>query len=402
MSAPFDQPDADSLAPGRPRIMAIDIIRGAVMVLMALDHVRVYAAVPAGGPAPGVFFTRWVTHFCAPAFVFLAGTGAFLHLRKLGSKAALSRYLLTRGALLVFLEMTVSRTSWTFNFDFYNYTEANVIWAIGWSMILLAALIHLPLKAVGAIGVAIIAGHNLMDVVGGPLRQAAENSSIYGFWQMLYFGWEFRWFGDGPRLIVLYSIVPWVGVMAAGYAFGAVMQLDDARRRKICLRLGLGAVALFLVLRTINLYGDPRPWGGQNSWPAPLAFLNPTKYPASLMFLLMTLGPTIALIPLLEQARGRLAGWLATFGRVPLFYYLLHIPLIHAVTVYIALVRTPDAVWWLYENHPLMIPPAPDGYRYSLPMLYGVWAFVVVLLYFPSHWYADLKARRRDSWLTYL
>lgn len=385
------------------RLRSIDIIRGAVMVLMALDHVRVFAAVPPGGDTPGVFFTRWITNFCAPAFVFLAGTGAFLHGQRLPGKGELSKYLMVRGALLIFFEMTISRLGWTFNLDFYNYTEANVIWAIGWSMIIMAALVHLPMKAIAAFALVIIFGHNLTDFAHDRLSEAAAASPIAHFWQLLYFGGEFRWFDTGPKLVVLYSIIPWVAVMAAGYAFGQVMTADDARRRRLCLRIGLGATALFLLLRTFNIYGNPWGWSGEEGFlPGLLGFLGTAKYPASLQFLLMTLGPTIAIIPLLERAEGWLSAALVTFGRVPLFFYLLHIPFIHAVTVLISLVRTPTSTWWLFENHPLRIPPAPEGYMYCLSLLYLVTLLVVIALYFPCRWYGGLKARHPEAWYRYI
>jgi uncharacterized membrane protein len=373
------------------------------MVLMAIDHVRVFAGVPAGGQTPALFFTRWITNFCAPAFVFLAGTGAFLHGARLGDRRALTRYLLVRGALLVFLEMTISRLSWTFNLDFYNYTAANVLWAIGWSMIVLSVLIHLPMRAIAAFAFVIIAGHNLTDLAHDSLEAAAQASPAAHFFQLIYFGGEFRWFDTGPKLVVLYSIVPWVGVIAAGYLFGLVITMDAARRRSLCFAIGIGATAAFLILRTFNIYGNPWPWSGEKGFvPGLLSFLGTAKYPASLQFLLMTLGPTIALMPLVEDATGWIAARLIAFGRVPLFYYLLHIPLIHALTVLIALVRSPAAVSWLFENHPLRVPPAPLGYRYSLPLLYAVTALAVFLLYFPCRWYGALKARRPDAWFRFI
>ena len=382
------------------RIESLDIIRGAVMILMALDHVRVFAGVPPGGPTPGLFFTRWITHFCAPAFVFLAGTGAFLHAVKVGDKRAMSKYLIIRGLLLILFEMTISRIGWTFNFDFYNYTEANVIWAIGWSMIGLAALIHLPLKFVAAFGIVVIAGHNMLDYMSDETRKTLLQSPMSGLYQVLYFGNEFRFFGNGPKLVVLYTIFPWIGVIAAGYAFGAIMQLDDARRRRWCYIIGIGAIALFIVLRTFNLYGNPWPWSSDGNRNALFSFLSTAKYPASLQFLLMTLGPTIAAIPLLEHVRGRLVDFMTTIGRVPLFYYLLHIPFIHAVTVLISLVRSPDATPWLFLKHPLRIPPAPEGYMYSLPLLYLVTVAVVIALYFPCRWYDARKRREPRTWFT--
>jgi len=367
------------------RVASIDLIRGAVMVLMAIDHVRVYAGVPAGGPTVGIFFTRWVTHFVAPAFIFLAGTSAFFYGRK---HADLSRFLLIRGVWLVLLELTVLRVAWTFNFDFANYMLAGVIWVIGWCMILMAGLVRLRPRTVGIIGVAIIALHNaVMPWLVGHLPLGKLSNILYGIGPV-----------DGTPLLVLYSIVPWIGVMAAGYGFGTVLALEPARRNRICLRLGLGATALFLVLRVINSYGDPQPWSAAGRLPALLSFLNASKYPASLDFLLMTLGPTVALIPLLDRVRGRVAQWLTVFGRVPFFYYLLHIPLIHALALIVSQIRTGSVDSWLFNNHPMNPGPAPAGYTWSLGLLYLVWAIAVVILYFPSRWYADLKARRAGQW----
>jgi uncharacterized membrane protein len=207
---------------------------------------------------------------------------------------------------------------------------------------------------------------------------------------------------------VLYSIVPWVGVMAAGYAFGRILTLDPARRDRLCLRIGLGATALFLVLRGFNLYGDPSPWSAAApgndgpAMPAWLSFLNTTKYPASFGFLLMTLGPTIALLPLLERARGTVARWITVFGRVPFFYYVLHIPLIHALALVVSRVRLGEVSPWLFANHPMGSPPPPEGYAWSLGLLYLVFAVAVLLLYPPCRWFAGLKARRTDWWLKFL
>jgi uncharacterized membrane protein len=376
------------------RVASIDLIRGAVMVLMAVDHVRVFAGLPAGGPTPGIFFTRWITHFCAPAFFFLAGTSAFFYGRR---HPGLRRFLLTRGLWLVFLELTVLRVAWTFNFDFLQYEMAGVIWALGWCMVLMAALVRLPLKALAVVGLALIAGHHFLPApgtVGGPL------------WAILYQGF---WAGpqqfgpNGPNLIVLYSIIPWVGVMAVGYAFGQLLSLEPARRDRLCFQIGLGATALFLVLRGLNLYGDPSPWGvNGDAGPGLLGFLNTSKYPASFSFLLMTLGPTIALIPLLERARGTVARWISVFGRVPFFYYVLHIPLIHVLALVVSAIRLGEVSPWLFTNHPMGNPEPPEGYVWSLPLLYLVWAAALVPLYFASRWFADLKAKSKAWWLSYL
>jgi len=397
-----------SLAAPTSRIASIDLIRGAVMVLMAIDHVRVFSGLPAGGPNPGIFFTRWITHFCAPAFFFLAGTSAFFYGRK---HTDLSRFLLIRGAWLVFLELTFLRVSWTFNFDFAHYEMAGVIWALGWCMILLAGLVRLPFSVIGVLGLVIIAGHNLLDSYMSTLVQSLGNSALDGLWRIMYVGFfagPVQFGADGPNLIVLYSIIPWIGVMAAGFAFGRILSLEPAKRNKTCLMIGLGATGLFLILRGFNLYGDPRPWtaqlgaNGSPGMPALLAFLNTTKYPASLNFLLMTLGPTIALIPLLEGAAGTLARWIAVFGRVPFFYYMLHIPLIHALALVVSMARLGEVSPWLFTNHPMGNPSAPDGYTWNLGLLYAVWAVAIIILYFACRWFADFKARRTEWWLRYL
>ena len=377
------------------RISSIDIVRGAVMVLMAIDHVRVYSGLPAGGPTPGIFFTRWVTHFCPPAFIFLAGTSAFLYARR---HSNVSRFLATRGLWLVLLELTMLRVAWTFNVEFGGYNMAGVIWVIGWCMVALALLARLPLAAIGAFGVAIIAGHNVFDLIPG-LGSTLGESGLSGLWKILYLGFSagpIALGNDGPQLWVLYSLVPWVGVIAAGYAFGAVLMLEPERRRRICLAIGLGSIAAFAVLRGLNLYGDPRPWRSG------LDVLNATKYPASLSFLLMTLGPTIAVMPLLDNARGAVTRWLTVFGRVPFFYYVLHIPLIHVLAIVVSRIRMGEVSDWLFASHPMAPPPPPEGYTWSLPLLYLVWAIAVVMLYGACRWYAGLKARRSDWWMKFV
>ena len=393
---------AASTAPtATTRIASLDILRGVVMVLMAIDHVRVYSGLPAGGPTPGIFFTRWVTHFVAPVFIFLAGTSAFLHGQKLSDRAKLSRFLVTRGAWLVLLELTVIRVSWTFNFDFAHYLLAGVIWVIGWCMIAMAALVWLPRAAIATFGVAVIFGHNLLDPVVRSLGQTGATGAFSWLWKLLYLGGGFRLGEGGPPLVILFVLFPWVGVMAAGYAFGPVMQMTPERRRSIMLRLGLGAIALFLILRATNFYGDPRPWSTTGRMPGALSFLNTAKYPASLLFLLMTLGPAIAVLPALEHAKGSVARVLSVFGRVPFFYYVLHIPAIHLAAVIVSLVREGAVNPWLFTNHPMMNPPAPEGYTWSLGLLYLVTASVVTLLYFPCKWFAGVKARNRQAWLSY-
>jgi len=384
-----------SATPVGSRIAALDVMRGLAMVLMAIDHVRVYSGVPAGGPTAGVFFTRWVTHVCAPAFVFLAGTSAFLYGRKQTGGDGLARYLVTRGVVLVLLELTVIRIAWTFNVDFAHYVLAGVIWMLGLCMVLLAPLTYFRLGAVATIGAAIVAGHNLIDPFLPRLIPAAQASATPWLWQILYLG---PIAGSGGPFVVLYSLLPWIGVMAIGYAFGAIVVMDSERRDRLCLRIGLAAIAAFVALRVARVYGDPRPWNGSSG----LGFLNTTKYPASLQFLLMTLGPMIALLPLAERARTAFTEMLSVFGRVPLFYYLLHIPAIHAAALVVSLVREGRVDAWLFENHPMLNPPPPQGYTWSLGLLYLVFGIVVATLYVPCRWFARVKARRRETWLRYL
>ncbi|HTS36175.1 MAG TPA: heparan-alpha-glucosaminide N-acetyltransferase domain-containing protein [Candidatus Solibacter sp.] len=409
MSAATATPVTSLKTPATTRIGSIDLIRGAVMILMAIDHVRVYSGLPAGGPTAGIFFTRWITHFCAPAFIFLAGTSIFLYARK---HAGVSRYLLIRGLWLVLLEFTFLRLAWTFNFDFRHYEMAGVIWVIGICMILMAGLVKLPSAAVGTIGVVIIAAHNLMDPHVGKLIENLDSNSLSGLWKILYVGFfagPIQFGADGPNLIVLYSLIPWIGVMAAGYAFGRIVTMPPAQRTRICLAIGLSAIALFLVLRGFNLYGDPRPWhmpgaaqNGRLPLPALFSFLNASKYPASLSFLLMTLGPIIALIPMVEDLSGPVARAVSLFGRVPFFYYMLHIPLIHLLALAVSKIRLGFVSPWLFTNHPMGNPEPPEGYIWSLPALYLVWAIAIVLLYFACRWFAAVKTRRSDWWLQYL
>jgi uncharacterized membrane protein len=380
--------------PPAARLRSIDALRGLAVVLMVLDHARVYAGIPAGGDTPGVFFTRWITHYCAPAFVFLAGTSAYLYGR---THRDLPRFLVTRGVLLVVLELTVVRLAWTFNLDFAGYELAGVLWVLGWCMVLLAALSKLPAWAVAAIGLVIVVGHNAFDA-----RLAAVDGPVAWGWKLLYvafYAGPIEAGPDGPRLVVLYTLIPWIGVMAAGYGFGALV--THPRRDRWCAAIGLGAIAAFVVLRAVDGYGDPRPWA-ESSKPAWLAFLDTAKYPASLAFVLMTLGPMIAALPLAERARGPIARALASVGSVPLFFYLVHLPLVHALAIAVSALRTGGVDRWLYANHPMAAPPPPADHVWSLPLLYLVWAIATVLLALACRWYAAVKRRHPGGWLRYL
>jgi uncharacterized membrane protein len=373
----------------RRRIAGIDVVRGVVMVLMAIDHVRVYAGVPAGGPSPGLFFTRWITHFCAPVFVFLAGASAFLYGRRIAGRAALARYLVSRGLLLVLLELTVIRASWTFGLDYSSFLLAGVIWMIGWCMTLLAALVWLPAPAIGALGIAVIVFQPLFGLVGRSLPEGAR------WWAEFVYpnGTELRLTSDGPAISVLYSIVPWIGVMAAGYGFGAILEREPRQRQHWCVAMGLVAIALFVVLATERL-------GMPSDMPIWWRILNQQKYPASVPFLLMTLGPALALLPVADRARGPIARALETFGRVPFFYYLLHIPLIHAIALVVWRLRGGGIDNASFATAPYV--QIAGGQRWPLWLLYVVWAIVVAMLFAACRWYAALKARSSSPWLRYL
>ncbi len=395
--------EANSAAPiSGGRIRSIDIMRGLVCVIMAIDHVRVYSGLPAGGPTAGIFFTRWITHFAAPGFCFFAGTGVFFLGRKLGDMNALARYLVTRGLLLVVLEMTVLRWAWTFNFDYAHYLLAGVIWMLGVCMILMGGLVRLPTRAVGIIGLVIIFGQQLILVATRALPEATRHSATW-FLKFLYFGGIVKLGADGPPVAVLYSIVPWIGVMAAGYAFGTILTRDAAARRRLCLWIGLSATVAFVVVGCVVVVRRPAPTNPQAVVP-PFLFrlLAQQKYPASELFLLMTLGPLIALLPVAENARGWFADALNTIGRVPMFYYLLHIPLIHAAALLVSAIREGHVNPWLFDNHPMMPAQPPVGYVWSLGLLYLVYVLVLPVLYLACRWYGKVKARYPRSVLRFI
>jgi uncharacterized membrane protein len=369
-----------------------------VIVLMVLDHVRWFLSSARFDPTDpaqttlALFFTRWVTHFCAPVFMLLAGAGAYLSLGRGRDRSALSRFLLTRGLWLVLLELTVARFGWSFNFD-YAYSSALVLWALGWSMVALAALVWLPRAAIASVALIMVLGHNLLD----PVTPAAWGS--WGWlWTMLHVPGTVRI--GAARLDVVYPLVPWIGVMAAGFTLGPVFAGAPPDRDRVLMRLGIGMAAAFLLLRLANGYGDPAPWTPQASGArTALSFLATTKYPPSLLFLLMTLGPTLAAVPRFARWRGPLADVVHTLGRVPLFFWLLHVPLIHAVALLLSLARDGRVAPWLVDNPPVEPPP---GYGFGLVVVYGVSVGVVAALYPVCRWFAEVKRRRHDRWLGYL
>jgi uncharacterized membrane protein len=389
---------AVEVVPGkRLRIESVDVVRGVIMIVMALDHVRDFfgnsglnPTDPATTTIP-LFFTRWITHFCAPVFFLLTGTGAYLSLRK-KSKRELSRFLFTRGLWLIFLEFTVTRClGWQFNFD-YHVTLLLVLWALGWAMITLSVLVYLPAWLVTTFGVVMIAGHNLLDSV----------DSSNPLWSILHSP-NFVLNNAEHIVFVTYALIPWVGVTAAGYGLGQIYSWPSALRKAFLLPLGIGLSAAFVVLRAINIYGNPVPWSTQKSAAfTVLSFLNTNKYPPSLLYLLMTLGPAMLLLWAVDGRTPRFLRPALIIGKVPMFYYLLHIPLIHLLAVIVCYARYGQA-HWMFESNTLQQFPItpPPGWGYSLPIIYLIWVFVVLTLYPLCQWFAALKQRRSDNWLSY-
>ncbi len=386
------------MSDSRNRVQSVDLLRGVVMVLMALDHVRDYFSETAFAfdptdltrTTPLLFFTRWVTHFCAPVFVFLAGTGAYLSLGRGRSKGELSRFLLTRGLFLIVLDPTVIRHSWIWDGQ-WHFAFGQVIWVIGWSMVLLSLLVHLPRWCSVAFGLILVCGHNYLDHV------QVESTSVWGkIWILLHVQNIIEPIA-GFQFFVLYPLVPWVGVMALGYAFGPILTRDPEPRRRGLWILGLSLIVAFVALRWINVSGDPHPWSVQkNNLFTLLSFIRCEKYPPSLLFLLMTLGPAIVALTLFDRASGAWMRPIVLFGRVPMFYYLIHVPFIHVIAGFAQMHKFG---WHSFTISPLQ-PPA--GFGFPLAVVYGVWIAVVVALYFPCRWFAAVKARRKDWWLSYL
>ncbi|HVU58442.1 MAG TPA: heparan-alpha-glucosaminide N-acetyltransferase domain-containing protein [Puia sp.] len=384
--------NSNPILPRTERWQSIDLLRGAIMVLMAIDHVRVYSGVPAGGVAAGVFFTRWVTNFCAPGFAFLTGVSAYLYGFRIGSKAKLAGFLLTRGLLLVLLELTLIRFCWTYNLDYSKFVLAGVIWMLGWCMVILSALVWLRPLAVGVIGLFIIFGQQLFNTVPHALGLQGVAAR---WWEFIYPYAEL----DAPMgMAILYVLVPWIGVMAAGYGFGIILQMNPARKKKVCLWLGLSAIVAFIVAGTVILLKNPAP---PDAPPFIVRLLRQNKYPPSILFLLMTLGPLIALVPFAERVKGWFAGVLIIFGRVPMFYYLLHIPLIHQSALLVNLIREGNVHSDWYATAPFT--SVPEEHRWSLTLLYLVYVVDLVILYFLCRWYAQYKASHPgNKWLRYI
>jgi uncharacterized membrane protein len=388
---------AEPVALQRARLESVDVVRGLIMVIMALDHTRDFFGYP-GSPTNlatasiALFFTRWITNICAPVFFLLTGTGAFLSLRK-RSKRELSRFLFTRGLWLIFLELVLFRCLiLQFNFD-YHATVITVLWALGWAMIVLSVLVYLPTSAVTVFGILLIVGHNLFDTV----------QSASPLWSILHSP-NVIFSRPGYMVFLAYPLIPWIGVTAAGYGLGQIYAWPSARRRTFLLRLGLCLTVTFIILRAINVYGDPSRWSTQpTAIYTVLSFLNTTKYPPSLLFLLMTLGPALLLLWAVDEHTPTLLRPALIIGKVPLFYYLLHFFFIHLLAVVVSYIRfsqiqnmfqSPDLA-----NFPVTFPP---GWGFTLPLVYLTWAIVVIAVYPLCRWYAALKRRSNNPWLSYI
>lgn len=388
----------------RVRIDSVDLLRGLVMIIMALDHTRdfVHSAAMVFPPedlqrtTPAIFLTRWVTHFCAPVFMFCAGLGAHLQRERGATRGELARFLCTRGLWLIVLEITIVRMGFFFEVGF-DPLLLLVFWALGLSMIALAGLVYLPDRAVLAISAALIALHNLFDGI------RPDQLGPFGWlWQILHVQGLLT---ASPAIVVAYPLVPWIGVMGLGYVFGAIYRRTPAERRRRLVVLGLSLTAAFVAVRASGAYGDPRPWSVQpTAIFTALSFLNTTKYPPSLVFLLMTLGPALLFLAWTDGLRVRERNPLRVFGRVPLFYFVLHLPLIHAVAVGLTWLRY-GAAPFLFTPPPTLGTPRsvfPPDYGWDLWVVYAVWAGVVAVMYPICLGFMRLKDTRRDWWLRYL
>jgi len=387
------------------RIESIDLLRGLVMIIMALDHVRDYFHADSFLFDPldldktnaAIFFTRWITHYCAPVFMFLAGTSAsFMSRRK--TKKELSWFLLTRGLWLIFLELVVVNFGWNFDILFHNIYFIT-IWALGVSMIALAGLIYLPRPFILGIGFILVFGHNLLDGI----HVAGNTLPSFG-WALVHEQGFYSW--QGHNVLVGYPVLSWIGVIALGYCFGTLYgtAFTQERRKKWLLSIGMSAFALFIVIRFINIYGDPSQWSHQPSaFYTFLSFINVTKYPPSLLYVLMTLGPAILFLAFTENARNAVSRVVSVYGRVPMFYYLLHIYLVHLLTIVAAgLFTNFDWKLWLLKE-PLWFTQTLKGYGFSLGVVYLVWIGIVVALFPLCKWYDRYKQSHKEKWwLSYL
>lgn len=388
----------------KPRVSSIDMMRGIVMVIMALDHARdffhlggfTYNPTDMATTTPAIFFTRFITHYCAPTFVLLAGTSIFISTQR-KSKKELSLFLLSRGLWLILLEITIIRFSFLFNL-YYEVTFIQVIGAIGISMVLMAGVIHLSFKAILTIGFIIVFGHNLTDGVQFP-----QGHWFQPVWTLLH-QQGFIDVGNGRGILILYPILAWIGLMLLGYCLGKLYSkgFDEQRRQKLLMRIGLSAIALFVVLRLINIYGDPAPWSTQkNALFTFMSFLNTTKYPPSLLYILMTIGPVLMILSWMERRKFNIQ-FFNVFGRVPLFYYILHFFILHAISLVLFMNKTGRSLSEVdFHFSKSFGGITPEG-GYSLLWVYVGWAAVVLFLYPLCKWYNQYKSTHAHWWLSYL
>jgi len=385
----------------KQRILSIDLLRGLVMLLMALDHVRMYFGYATwysdptnlATTTPLLFFTRWFTHFCAPVFVFLAGTSAYLYGSKKERKSSVSTFLFTRGLWLVFVELVIVNFAWTFDIT-YSFRLLQVIWAIGLSMIVLSALVFLPEKVILTVGLLLVVGHNLLDNV-------TVNGTSFGdlVWYALHQP-KFIVFPSKNIVDFVYPVLPWIGLMALGYVFGTLYKdgFDADKRRKLLLQIGIGLTVLFFLLRGFNLYGEPRVWSEQSTFIySVMSFFNTTKYPPSLHFLLMTIGPALIFLSISEKANNRFSAPIIVIGKVPFFFYVVHLYFIHALAmIYLALTGGSVGEYVLSAENLLSGRLSSFGLRTEA--VYVVWIFVVVLLYPVCRWYQNVKRNNPSRW----
>jgi uncharacterized membrane protein len=399
---PVIEPPGNPALPAR-RVDAVDVLRGLVMVLMVLDHTRDYFGDASIDPTnlsqvtPALFMTRWITHFCAPVFAFLAGTGAFLAGSSGRSRASLAAFLASRGLWLIFLELTVVRLG--LFFDPVNAPVIlTVLWSIGASFVVLAGLVFLPSRLVAALGLVLIATYGQLRGVSPGAGTSAALQAV----SALFLRPGFVPLPGGVNVLVGYPLLPWLGIVALGYGFGEVIRLEPARRQRVMWITGAAMTAAFVILRASGIYGEPRPWTAQATpLLTGLSFINCTKQPPSPLFVLMTLGPAIAVLGVFDRRgiRGPVGRAVMTLGRVPLFYFLLQWYVIHPLAVLAGLVRG-FPVAWMFT--PAALGPPPEGWAMGLPGIYAAWAVVLAVMYIPCRWFAGVKARHPGGWLSYL
>jgi uncharacterized membrane protein len=393
------------LATTKARISSIDIIRGIVMVIMALDHARdffhlgavAYNPTDMNTTTPALFFTRWITHFCAPTFVFLAGTSIYINAQR-KTKKDLTYFLISRGLWLILLELVVVRFGLFFNL-YFDVIMLQVIWVIGASMIVMSLLIHFNYYAVLVVGLLVTFGHNATDMI-----QLKQGDALFPLWAVVHQA-GFVIISPDRAIMAFYPLLPWLGIMILGYCMGKVFEknFDSGKRQRVLLITGAISILLFIIIRFTNVYGDPAPWATQkDSLYTFMSFLNTTKYPPSLLYTLMTIGPMLILLACMEKINLRVLQPFVVFGRVPLFFYILHFYLIHITALLLFMNKTGVSLSAIdFHFNKSFGGITPEG-GYSLPWVYVGWMAVVLFLYPICKWYNKYKSTHSDWWLSYL